>query len=188
MFANDERSKSHGENPESLEPDSSSISFMPPHQAAGSFLKMIGKAHALSAEYDMATGSHKSGRVMLAGQNASVFDKPKLEIFLKRFSEGEFLNPKYPETKEEEKFRLKALKKYNELIYFKTLDSGQIWFGDFGYLPSLDEVNLITGRTEVTHDALDDAWDSVYSILKKLDTCVKNKAISKVEGLMDEDS
>jgi hypothetical protein len=169
MFADGDRSRTNNENPESLTSDSSSISFMPPHQAAGCFLKMIGKAHTLTSEHDALRESHKSGRVMLAGQNASVFDKPKLEIFLKRFSEGEFLNPKYPESKEEEKFRVKALKKYNELIYFKTLDSGQIWFGDFGYLPSLDEVNSITGRTGVTHDALDDAWDSVYSILHKLE-------------------
>lgn len=50
----------------------------------------------------------------------------------------------------------------------KVLDPGSLYFPDYGYPPSLTEINMKLGRRAVTHDALDDAFDVVAAIRAKL--------------------
>lgn len=102
----------------------------------------------------------KKTKVEIAGKNAAGFDIPLFKNFFKR---------NYPDTK----FFYSILK----LIHYKTLDPGPMYFPDFGYNPSLAEINKITGRgvieqgdgrMDVSHRALDDALDVVYAIRHKM--------------------
>lgn len=54
------------------------------------------------------------------------------------------------------------------LISHRNIDIGALYLPDFGYVPTQKEINQITGRKEVTHDALDDATDVVCAIRTKL--------------------
>ncbi len=51
----------------------------------------------------------------------------------------------------------------------RTLDPGTLYADEFDHIPTLDEINKLTGRTAVSHDALDDAWDVVYAVRRKWD-------------------
>lgn len=50
----------------------------------------------------------------------------------------------------------------------KIIDVGSMYFDNFGYVPSLSEINKLTGRKQVSHRAFDDALDIVYAIRHKL--------------------
>jgi oligoribonuclease (3'-5' exoribonuclease) len=50
----------------------------------------------------------------------------------------------------------------------RIIDVGSMYFDSFGYVPSLDEINVLLGRKAVTHRALDDAKDVVNAIQKKV--------------------
>lgn len=82
-----------------------------------------------------------SGRFTAAGKNVQGFDMPILVNPVNRFSLRRFLH--------------------------RALDPGSMYTHDFDHIPTLDEINSVTGRKAVTHDALDDAWDVVYAIRYK---------------------
>lgn len=53
-------------------------------------------------------------------------------------------------------------------IKHRILDVGSLWADSFTFMPSLDDVNKVMERSEVTHEALDDVFDCVMSVRAKL--------------------
>ena len=69
-------------------------------------------------------------------------------------------------------FDIPILKNHTNLfdmsrISHRVLDPGSMYSENFDHIPNLNEINKITGRKEVSHDALDDAMDVVYAIRYK---------------------
>ena len=91
-------------------------------------------------------------KVEFAGKNFAGFDKPVFTNFFGR------------ETKNFSQYFQALL----ERMHYKTIDVGSMYYPDFGYNPSLSEINKITGRSEVSHQALDDALDVVYAVRHKM--------------------
>lgn len=91
----------------------------------------------------------KYPRVILAGKNVASFDIPKLRKMFMDF------NPE-------------QLGMFDELVHYKTLDVGSLYFDVFKDNVSLSEINKLTGRNQVSHNALDDAFDVVYAVRHKL--------------------
>lgn len=85
-------------------------------------------------------------KVVLAGKNVASFDIPKLRNFLT----GESVNT------------------FDNIIHYKTLDVGSLYFDVFKENVSLSEINKLTNRAAVSHNALDDAFDVVYAVRHKL--------------------
>ncbi len=81
------------------------------------------------------------GRFTPAGKNLQGFDMPIL---------GNPVNGFY-------------LERFNR----RSLDPGSMFAEDFDHVPNLDEINKVTGRQAVSHDALDDCMDVVYAIRHK---------------------
>jgi hypothetical protein len=82
-----------------------------------------------------------SSRFTPAGKNVQGFDIPILENPVNQFFFKRFLR--------------------------RTLDPGSMYTDEFDHIPTLDEINSVTGRSPVTHNALDDCWDVVYAIRHK---------------------
>lgn len=77
-----------------------------------------------------------SGRLTIAGKNVAGFDVPILRA--QGFDVSRFSH--------------------------RVIDVGSLYYPDFGYVPSLDEVNKKLGREAVVHDALADCQDVVTAI------------------------
>lgn len=54
------------------------------------------------------------------------------------------------------------------IVSHRNIDIGALYLPDFGYVPTQGEINKLTGRKAVSHDALDDATDVVCAIRHKL--------------------
>jgi hypothetical protein len=54
-------------------------------------------------------------------------------------------------------------------IKHRILDVGSAWADSFSFIPSLDDINKVMGRKEVSHDALDDVFDCIESVRTKLE-------------------
>lgn len=97
-------------------------------------------------EYDEKHNTGMKGKHIIAGKNAAGFDKPKLSYAAETYGN-------------------KNLREELESKYIhRTLDPGPMYFNDFGYVPNMTQINNLLGRKEVSHNALDDAFDVVYSI------------------------
>ncbi len=83
------------------------------------------------------------GKLTAAGKNVQSFDVPILKNPVNQISMRRFL--------------------------IRALDPGSMYTDEFNHIPTLDEINRLTGRDAVSHDALDDAWDVVYAIRRKWD-------------------
>lgn len=81
------------------------------------------------------------GRITPAGKNLQGFDVPILVNTVNDFN----------------------LRRFNR----RSLDPGSMFAEDFDHVPSLNEINKLTGRKAVSHDALDDCMDVVYAIRYK---------------------
>jgi oligoribonuclease (3'-5' exoribonuclease) len=81
------------------------------------------------------------GRLTAAGKNVQGFDLPILTNPVNGFKMDRFLR--------------------------RVLDPGSMFAEDFNHVPNLSEINNITGRKEVSHNALEDAWDVVHAIRYK---------------------
>lgn len=92
----------------------------------------------------------KNRKIMFAGKNVASFDIPKLRAFIVKYG-----------TEYE-------LGLFDQMIHYKTLDVGSLYFDTFKDNVSLSEINKITGRKEVTHNSLDDAFDVVHAVRYKL--------------------
>ena len=117
-------------------------------EAGKKFLAFLEDCFSHCQSYDTANELRTGGKLVMAGKNVAAFDDPKLRILLSEH---------YP----------KGAKQYDKIMSYKTLDPGSMYYTDFGYNPSLSAINEITGRNEVTHDAIDDAFDVVYAVRHK---------------------
>jgi oligoribonuclease (3'-5' exoribonuclease) len=81
------------------------------------------------------------GRFTPAGKNVQGFDMPILGNSVNDFS----------------------LRRFD----LRSLDPGSMFAEDFDHVPTLGEINKMTGREAVSHDALDDCMDVVYAIRYK---------------------
>lgn len=81
------------------------------------------------------------GRFTAAGKNIQGFDIPILANPVNKFRLNRFL--------------------------VRVLDPGSMYTNEFNHVPTLSEINKVTGRKAVTHNALDDCWDVVYAIRHK---------------------
>lgn len=86
-------------------------------------------------------------RVSIAGKNASVFDIPVLTAYFMR-----------------KEIAPNILAEWQSYLHYKYIDVGSVYYSRFGYIPSLSEINKLTGRNEVSHKAIDDALDVVYAV------------------------
>jgi hypothetical protein len=93
----------------------------------------------------------KPRKVILAGKNVSSFDIPKLRNFIKKHGRGS------------------GLEEFDRIIHYKTLDVGSLYFDIFRDNVSLSEINKLTKRAAVSHNALEDALDVVYAVRHKLE-------------------
>ncbi len=82
-----------------------------------------------------------NGKLTAAGKNVQGFDLPILQSPVNQFNLRRFLH--------------------------RVLDPGSLFTGQFNHVPTLAEINMLTGREEVSHDALDDSWDVVHAIRYK---------------------
>ena len=120
-----------------------------PKQAIERFILQLDVWKNTILNYDEANGLGMKGKVMIAGKNVSGFDKPKMLACAERHS-GKSLR-----------------QELNSKWLHRAIDVGPMYMTDFGYIPSLDQINEMTGRTEVTHNALDDAFDVVHAVRHK---------------------
>lgn len=86
--------------------------------------------------------------IIFAGKNVASFDIPKLNTFM---SKSDY-----------------KLKEFKRLTHYKTLDVGSLYYDVFKDNVSLSEINKLTNRAAVSHNALDDAFDVVYAVRHKL--------------------
>ena len=93
----------------------------------------------------------KEQKIMFAGKNVASFDIPKIRNFIKKHS-GTFGYLEY----------------FDKMCHYKTLDVGSLYFDVFGDNVSLTKINKLTERNEVSHNALDDAWDVIHAVRHKL--------------------
>jgi len=93
---------------------------------------------------------HDTQKLVFAGKNVASFDIPKLKTFLSGITRESYISS------------------FNRDVHYKTLDVGSLFFDTFGENVSLSEINKLTGRAAVTHNALDDAFDVVHAIRHKL--------------------
>jgi hypothetical protein len=89
-------------------------------------------------------------KLVFAGKNVASFDIPKLKTFLSGITYESYISS------------------FNRDVHYKTLDVGSLFFDTFGENVSLSEINKLTGRAAVSHNALDDAFDVVHAIRYKL--------------------
>lgn len=50
----------------------------------------------------------------------------------------------------------------------RVIDPGSMYMKQFGYIPTLNEINKLTGRESVSHKAADDCMDVVVAVRKEL--------------------
>jgi DNA polymerase III epsilon subunit-like protein len=92
--------------------------------------------------YYKALGERSQG-ITFGGKNFSGFDLPFLKAQFKGFNKiSDFLSYK---------------------IKHRVQDLGAEYYPLFQFVPNLDDINKLVERTEVTHDALDDAYDCVVA-------------------------
>ncbi len=80
------------------------------------------------------------GKITVAGKNVAGFDLPILKN--NGFSVNSFKH--------------------------RVIDVGTLYLPDFGYVPTLNEINKLNGREVVSHNALDDCYDVIAAINKKV--------------------
>ena len=88
-------------------------------------------------------------KIIFAGKNVASFDIPKITNFLPDHKEyrGHFTR---------------------NIVHYKTLDVGSLYYDVFKDNVSLSKINELTNRPAVSHNALDDAFDVVYAVRHKL--------------------
>lgn len=112
-----------------------------PSAAADALLNFLVKVQELEGLDEKG----KKKRIIVAGKNVASFDIPKLR-----------------------KFMGAGLADFDKLIHYKTLDVGSLYYDTFKDNVSLSEINKLTNRPAVSHNALDDALDVVHAVRYKL--------------------
>lgn len=120
---------------------------VPFETAINQLLETLREASTAAMKYDEETKAWRiDTRVCIAGKNVAGFDLPLLRN--QRATDG----------------LIATLFKY---ISHRVIDPGSMYYPDFGFIPSLGEINKKNGRNEVTHCAVDDAMDVVCAIRSK---------------------
>lgn len=135
---------------ESRKSDAGQITFMNPAHALTVLLPWLNRRHQECLKFDKEQENNQNGRLIIAGKNAASFDIPRIKQFIAKYG-----------TPKESKL-------FERITSYKVLDPGSMYFSDYGYMPSLTEINKKIGREAVTHNALDDAFDVVYAVRNKL--------------------
>ena len=91
-------------------------------------------------------------KIIFSGKNVASFDIPKLRLFIVN----------------QDNHTLNLLRRFDDMIHYKTLDVGSLYYDVFKDNVSLSKINELTGRNAVSHNALDDAFDVVYAVRHKL--------------------
>lgn len=99
---------------------------------------VMGGTPAVTAFSSWGAKRFNNEKVRLAGKNLASFDIPVLQNY------GLHINHSH-----------------------RILDVGSMYFKEFGYVPSLGEINKLTGRAEVAHSALEDCFDVLAAIKYK---------------------
>ena len=113
-----------------------------PVEAAGKLVEFLKEVQTMCGLDEKG----KPKKLILAGKNVASFDIPKIRAFLTG----------------------NDLISFDNLIHYKTLDVGSLYYDIFQDNVSLSKINELTGRKEVSHNALDDAFDVVYAVRHKL--------------------
>lgn len=117
-----------------------------PPTALKALKAMFDKAAFMGEEYDLAIGKDRPSRkAQVAGKNVGTFDLPIVR------NQGFFL----------------GLGDLLENLDHRHIDVGSMYYDEFGRNAGLNSINKLTGRTEVAHDALEDALDVVHAIRYK---------------------
>ena len=113
------------------------------------FAAVLVDASEACMAFDTSKGWKPSPRVYLAGKNAGGFDLPILKNSLTRAGYVDHVVT------------------LDRCLHYKILDPGSMYAADFGYIPSLGEINKLVDPTrsdEAAHEALEDALDVVRAI------------------------
>lgn len=93
----------------------------------------------------------KKQKIIFSGKNVANFDLPKIRNFIIKHD----TNRVY-------------LKNFDNMVHYKTLDVGSLYYDVFKDNVSLSKINELTGRKAVSHNALYDAFDVVFAVRHKL--------------------
>lgn len=119
-----------------------------PGEAFGLLFEATRFAAKAASQWDEAKQWKPSNKVYYAGKNVASFDIPMVTNYFARKNIDE-----------------KLMKEWLSYIHYKVIDPGSMFYAHFGgYIPGLDEINKLTGRTAVNHHAIDDALDVVYAV------------------------
>lgn len=133
--------------------DEEGILWVTKAKAAEKFKAFLDLAGVAAGEWDHAFGHPVCYNVEVAGKNASAFDLPFIDNYFSHFR----LNTS------EVLFWPGIFK----LIRRRVIDVGSMYLTDFGFVPSLIQINERLGRQHVLHRAIDDALDVVFAIRNK---------------------
>lgn len=109
---------------------------------------LMNRCSMLAMAWDEAHDKKPNKRISIAGKNAAVFDIPILENQISSTS-GLLV----------EEFR--SIKNH------RVIDPGSMYFHNFGYIPTLDEIKRLLNLGTVSHKAVEDALDVVHAIRYK---------------------
>ena len=129
---------------EIVSPGNPKYPVLTPSEARKEFDKQIRDFYYNVLHKDARSKEERKDKIVFAGKNLQGFDIPMLK-------NNGFINAEN--------------RKY---IGTRVLDVGPMYYSDFGYVPCLGEINKLTGCPEVSHDALDDAWNVVQAIRNKV--------------------
>jgi len=120
--------------------------WLTPVEAASKLIEFLTKCdHYAISQYDKVKGWEKPiNNVQIAGKNFGAFDQEVLNNFFLRTA------PQHASQ----------LRKH---LGYKFIDVGSMGALEFGYVPGLDAINKLTGRTEVSHLAYSDAVDVIFA-------------------------
>lgn len=91
----------------------------------------------------------KKQKIVFSGKNVASFDIPKIRNFIIKYD-------------------MRYLNQFDNMVHYKTLDVGSLYYDVFKDNVSLSKINELTGRKAVSHNALDDAFDVVFAVRHKL--------------------
>ena len=105
-------------------------------------LYFIEQSRGLIRSYNKKYGDDNLDKVQIAGKNIA-WDLYTIKRNLKEYN---------------------LINQWNKSVQHRNIDVGSMYWPRFGYTPSLGDINKITGRDEVSHDAISDAHDVIEAI------------------------
>lgn len=144
----------------------SSIPILRPGEAMLSFQGFCENASPIAKQWDQNNGaSYATPSFSFAGKNASSFDFPILHTMLARL-----LKMDIKESGVDPEVAAGIVKAFTIGTGFlkrRFIDLGSVYYDDFGYIPSQDEIMTFLGWEKVNHRAKDDAMQVVRAIRNK---------------------